>query len=100
MVSRPNALSVPRLWRNDDRASRGADAGTRRRRTAFALQAAIMATVGAIVGMFLWISPAPRPRLVAFWVARPPSGRLPSPPMAAPDLANLGGRWYFPGIGA
>jgi hypothetical protein len=74
-------------------------ASRRRRRAIFALQAAIMAMAGAIVGMFYWISLAPRPRLVALWVARHPSGQLPSPPLAAFDFGNLAGRWYFPGGG-
>ncbi len=97
-MSDPTLKSVPRLWRRDDSLDRRGGEATRRRRAIFALQAAIMALTGAIMGMLFWITPSPYPRLIPLFVARHVNDRLPAPPFARDDLRNLDGRWYFPGI--
>src|SRR5437870_5202572 len=86
----PSPRATPRLWRGgpaDPQATRRARS---RRRRIFALQGAIMALAGAIVGMLYWIRPIPAPRLVALWVAGYQARPIPPVPMAEPDLAALG----------
>ena len=81
MTTRRELFSVPRLWRGTILRPEARKASARRR-TVFALQAAIMALVGAIVGMLYWIKPIPAPRLVPLLAAAPESHALVPLPMA------------------
>jgi hypothetical protein len=87
--------AVPRLWRGGPTVRPEVREANARRRRVFALQAAIMALVGAIVGMLYWIRPIPAPRLVPIWAGRPESRALTPLPMAEADLRAFEGLRSF-----
>ncbi len=85
MATQRASFPVPRLWRGAIVRPEARKA-TARRRSVFALQASIMALVGAIVGMLYWIKPIPAPKLVPLLASAPESHALVPLPMADADL--------------
>ncbi|MCA1684845.1 MAG: hypothetical protein LC745_02430, partial [Planctomycetia bacterium] len=89
MSTEPVKSQVPRLWRGGPTARPEVRKANARRRRVFALQAAIMALAGAIVGMLYWLKPIPAPRLVPLVAAATESRALTPLAMAEADLQGF-----------
>ncbi len=91
MATQGARSAVPRLWHGGSAVRPEARKAGRRRRKVFALQAAIMALAGAIVGMLYWLKPIPTPRLLPLISAATESPALVPLPMASADLRGFEG---------